>query len=159
MVSCLNRIGIERRFLAKDVLSGGSKVIAGEVDLDKLLALLQPKLLPGEFVFCSIPPVPFSELDRLCPLACYFEDEGMSLVLKKQIAEANAIDHTSVFRCITLSVHSSLDAVGFTAAVANKLAANGIPANVVAAFFHDHVFVPEERAEQALKFLTEFQKK
>ncbi|MCI5106792.1 MAG: ACT domain-containing protein [Pseudomonadales bacterium] len=132
--------------------------MAGEVDLDKLLALLQPKLLPGEFVFCSVPSAPFSELDRLSPLACYFEEEGMSLILKKQIAQTHGIKHTSVFRCITLSVHSSLDAVGFTAAVANKLAANGIPANVVAAFYHDHVFVPEERAEQALEFLTDFQK-
>lgn len=145
--------------MTEAVLSGESKTMAGEVDLEKLLALLQPKLLPGEFVFCSIPPVPFSELDRLSPLACYFEEEGMSMILKKQIAEANGINCTSVFRCITLSVHSSLNAVGFTAAVANKLAANGIPANVVAAFYHDHVFVPVEQAEQALKFLTDFERK
>lgn len=131
--------------------------MAGEVDLDKLLVLLQPKLLPGEFVFCSIPPVPFSELDRLSPLACYFEDEGMSMILRKATAVAHDLPHTDVFRCITLSVHSSLNAVGFTAAVANKLAAHNIPANVVAAFYHDHVYVPIDRAEEALRLLTEFQ--
>jgi len=131
--------------------------MVGEVDLDKMLALLQPVLQPGEYVFCSIAPRPFSELGELEPLACYFEDEGMSLVLKKSVAEQNDIKHTSAWRCITLSVHSSLDAVGFTAAVARKLAANGIPANVIAAFYHDHVFVPDELADQALRYLTEFE--
>ena len=131
--------------------------MAGEVDLDKLLALLQPVLQSGEFVFCSIPPKPFSELEELEPLACYHEAEGLSLLLKKSVAEQHDIRHTSSWRCITLSVHSSLDAVGFTAAVARKLAANGIPANVIAAFYHDHVFVPAEMAEQALRYLTEFE--
>ena len=131
--------------------------MVGEVDLDRLLALLQPVLQPGEFVFCSISPRPYSELDKLQPLACYHEAEGFSVVLKKDIAQQHGIKHTSAWRCITLSVHSSLDAVGFTAAVARKLAANGIPANVIAAFYHDHVFVPEELADQALRFLTEFE--
>lgn len=131
--------------------------MVGEVDLDKLLALLQPVLQPGEYVFCSIPPRSFAELEELQPLACYREEEGLSLLLDKEIAQRHEIKHTSVFRCITLSVHSSLDAVGFTAAVARKLAANGIPANVIAAFYHDHVFVPEELAEQALRYLTEFE--
>ncbi len=131
--------------------------MVGEVDLDKLLALLQPVLQPGEFVFCSVPPRAFAELEELNPLACYREEEGLSLLLDKAIAEQHGIKHTSVFRCITLSVHSSLDAVGFTAAVARKLAANGIPANVIAAFYHDHVFVPGELAEQALRYLTEFE--
>lgn len=129
----------------------------GEVDLDRLLALLQPVLKPGEFVFCSIPPRPHAELDEFQPLACYQEEEGLTLLIDKSVAIKHGIEHTSVFRCITLSVHSSLDAVGFTAAVARKLAAHGIPVNVIAAFYHDHVFVPDHLAEQALKLLTEFQ--
>jgi hypothetical protein len=55
--------------------------------------------------------------------------------------------------CLTLTVHSALDGVGLTAAVASALADEGIPCNMVAAFHHDHVFVPEERAEEALAIL------
>jgi len=129
--------------------------MAGETDLDKLLALLQPKLLEGEFVFCSVPDIRYGDLADLHPLACYQEDEGLSLLLEKHVADAAELQYNSVFRGITLSVHSSLDAVGFTAAVANKLAANGISANVVAAHYHDHVFVPADKAELALQLLTE----
>ncbi|MEX2468651.1 MAG: ACT domain-containing protein [Pseudohongiellaceae bacterium] len=132
--------------------------MVGEIDLDKLLALLQPRLLEGEFVFCSIPAVPLGELEALQPLACYHEEEGLSLLLRRPSADAAGIRYNFVSRCITLSVHSSLDAVGFTAAVSNKLATHGIPANVVAAFYHDHVFVPAEQADQALRLLTEFER-
>ena len=59
---------------------------------------------------------------------------------------------------ITLRIHSSLEAVGLTAAVATKLAKAGITANVVAAYFHDHIFVPVERADEAVKLLLEFSK-
>ena len=130
--------------------------MAGETDLDKLLTLLQPKLLEGEYVFCSVPNIRYGDLADLQPLACYQEDEGLSLVLEKHRADEADLQYNSVFRGITLSVHSSLDAVGFTAAVSNKLAANGISSNVVAAHYHDHVFVPADKADLALQLLTEF---
>ena len=57
-------------------------------------------------------------------------------------------------RCITLTVHSSLEAVGLTAAIATELAGLGISANVVAAYYHDHVFVPCAQAEQAVAGLA-----
>lgn len=132
--------------------------MAGELDLDLLLALLQPVLLDNEYVFCSLPDIRYGDLAELQPLACYQEDEGLSLILEKHRADEAGISYNSVFRGITLSVHSSLDAVGFTAAVANKLASKGISANVVAAHFHDHVFVPADKAEFALNLLTEFQR-
>ena len=78
----------------------------------------------------------------------------MSLLLGKARADQAGLEYSGVFKGITLSVHSSLEAVGFTAAVANKLAASGISANVIAAHYHDHVFVPADRAEQALSLLT-----
>jgi hypothetical protein len=62
----------------------------------------------------------------------------------------------SVFSGITLTVHSSLDAVGLTAAVATKLAEYDISANVIAAYYHDHIFVQTEKSELALKALREF---
>lgn len=131
--------------------------MAGEIDLEKLLALLQPRLLPGLYVFCTVRNQSLAESESLQPLATYQEQEGLSLLLKKEIADGAGMEYSSVFRGITLSVHSSLDAVGFTAAVASKLALAGISANVIAAHYHDHVFVPADKAEQALSVLTEFQ--
>ena len=128
--------------------------MVGETDLDKLIALMQPKMLDGDYVFCTLKDGVFPDAAGLAPLASYQEEEGMSLLLEQSRADAAGLPYNSVFRGITLSVHSSLDAVGFTAAVASKLAANGIPANVIAAHYHDHVFVPAERAEQALQLLT-----
>jgi hypothetical protein len=57
-----------------------------------------------------------------------------------------------------LQVHSSLEAVGLTAIISGKLASYDISANVIAGFYHDHVFVPEQDAEQALELLNNLSK-
>ena len=120
--------------------------MVGEENLDKLLSLLQPSLLPGDFVFCTAANLKYGALAELQPLASYQEEEGLTLVLDKQAADDAGLAYDSVFNCITLLVHSSLDAVGLTA---------GISANVMAAYHHDHVFVPKEKAQFALQLLTE----
>ncbi|MEO1931127.1 MAG: ACT domain-containing protein [Pseudohongiella sp.] len=127
------------------------------MDLNKLLALMQPVLLDGEYVFCSSPSLVYGDLDELQPIASYQEQEGLSLLLSKTAADSASLSYNSVFCGITLSVHSSLDAVGFTAAVVNKLASNSISANVIAAHYHDHVFVPADKAKLALALLREFE--
>lgn len=129
--------------------------MSGEKNLEKLLTLMQPKLLDGNFVFCTITDGDLSDILKLAPIASFQEEEGLSLLSTQQNADEANIKYDSVLKGITLSVHSSLDAVGFTAAVANKLANNGIPANVVAAYYHDHVFVPADKAQFALQLLTE----
>ncbi|MFT7471442.1 MAG: hypothetical protein ACI8XU_001338 [Kiritimatiellia bacterium] len=129
--------------------------MAGEEDLDTLLVLLQPSLLPGDFVFCTAPNLKYGDFAELQPVASYQEEEGLTLVLAKQSADIAGLAYDSVFNCITLMVHSSLEAVGLTAAVSGKLAANGISANVIAAYHHDHVFVPKNKAQLALQLLTE----
>lgn len=129
--------------------------MSGEKNLEKLLTLMQPKLLDGNFVFCTITDGDLSDILKLAPIASFQEEEGLSLLSSQQNADEANIKYDSVLKGITLSVHSSLDAVGFTAAVANKLANNGIPANVVAAYYHDHVFVPADKAQFALQLLTE----
>ena len=129
--------------------------MAGEEDLDMLLVLLQPSLLPGDFVFCTAANLKYGDFAELQPLASYQEEEGLTLVLSKQSADVAGLAYDSVFNCIILMVHSSLEAVGLTAAVSGKLAANGISANVMAAYHHDHVFVPENKAQLALQLLTE----
>lgn len=130
--------------------------MAGETDLERLLASLQPRMMQGEFVFCSVSDP--ETLAGLEPLATFREQEGLSVLLERGQAEQRKLAYGSVFRGITLTVHSSLDAVGLTAAVASRLADEGIPANVIAACFHDHVFVPSSMARRALNCLQELQR-
>ena len=118
-----------------------------------MLAQLSPFLRESEFVFCTFADGSYGDHADLMPLCAFAEAEGLTLVLPKSRADAAGCGYEGVFRCITLEVHSSLDAVGLTAAVSQALAAAGIPANVVAAYYHDHVFVPALRADEALAAL------
>ncbi len=124
-----------------------------ERDLARLLAGLSPAMEDGEFAFCSVPHGSSSDFDRLQPRGTFGEAEGLTLVLPAERARAAALPFDGVFRLITLGVQSSLAAVGLTAAVAGALAGEGISANVVAAFHHDHVFVPAADANRALDIL------
>ncbi len=130
--------------------------MAGETNLDKLLADMAPELLPGEFVFTTIDGGQYGDLAELSPIASFIEPEGLTLVLPREQAENQDLAFEASFRCITLTIHSSLEAVGLTAAVASKLAQHGISANVIAAYYHDHVFVGSQDAERALVALAEF---
>ena len=125
----------------------------GELGLATLLAGLSPRLAPGEFVFCTLAGAAYGDAAGLAPLAAFAEEEGLTLVapLERAAAAGHACDQP--MRCITLGVHSSLEAVGLTAAVAAALAARDISANVIAAYHHDHVFVPAARAQEALELL------
>jgi hypothetical protein len=139
---------VEARFLTG---VGSMKCV---VELDTLLNTLSPKLQDGEFVFCAVPGS-ISAYGHLEALAAIREPEGVTLILPvvDAVRENFRFDHT--FRQITLTIHSSLQAVGLTAAVSGKLAAKGIPANVVAGFYHDHIFVPSEKAREAVDVLRE----
>ena len=127
---------------------------SGETDLRRLLVALAPVLLKPDYVFCTVAHATQVDYCELKPLASFREDEGLSLILEQIVADEAGLIYESVFKGITLTVHSSLDAVGLTAAVAGKLAEHGISANVVAASYHDHIFVPRGKAEQALKLLA-----
>ncbi|GLC24431.1 ACT domain-containing protein [Roseisolibacter agri] len=121
-------------------------------DLPTLLRSLAPVLRDGEWVFCWLDH-DAAQAHAEHALASMREDDGMSLVLPLAHARAHGLPDTPAFRCITLTVHSSLEAVGLTAAVSGALAARGIAANVIAGARHDHVFVPEMRADEALAVL------
>ncbi len=125
----------------------------GETSLQQLLHSLTPELLQGEYVFCTIKNAHYGDYAEASPIASFNEPEGLTLVLLKDSAEQSGLDWHEEYRCITLGVHSSLQAVGLTAAVAGALAENGISANVIAAYFHDHVFVQSELASKALGIL------
>lgn len=129
--------------------------MSGEMDLQKMLATLSPELMDGEFVFCSLPDARYGDHAELEPVATVREGEGLTFVIPRARADAHGMAYESVFRGITLSVHSSLDAVGLTAAFSTQLTAHGISANVLAGFFHDHIFVQKDLAEQAMAALRE----
>jgi hypothetical protein len=118
-------------------------------DLGTLLEKLQPTLDEHDYVFCTVAAVQ----DGLKPLATFREGEGISLICKKEEAEASGLAYDGIFRKITLSVYSSLEAVGLTAAVSTALTEANISANVVAAYHHDHLFVPADKAAKAMGIL------
>ncbi|EIE1275248.1 ACT domain-containing protein [Vibrio parahaemolyticus] len=129
--------------------------MSGITDLDELLRSMSPKLMETEFVFCTVSGVLADHVD-LNPVATFIESEGLTLVLEKSVAETAGLSFDGVYSQITLTVHSSLEAVGLTAAVASKLASKGISANVIAAYYHDHIFVQSGKAEAAVSALEEF---
>lgn len=127
----------------------------GITDLVLLLASLRPALAEGEFVFLSFAGAAYGDQAELEPIASFMEDEGLTLIVPRRRADAAGLTYEVSFRKITLGVHSSLIAVGLTQAVAQCLAERGISANVVAAFHHDHVFVPSDVAVPALEALED----
>lgn len=131
--------------------------MSGAKNLTTLLKSMNPKLLEEEYVFCSVPVERVGTLD-VTPVCQFRESEGMTLILTSEEAENAGINYEFVSRMITLSVHSSLEAVGFMAAITNKLAQSGSSVNVVSAYYHDHLFVPVEKAEQVMQLLNEMSK-
>lgn len=121
----------------------------GETDLPTLLRTLRPTVRAGEYVYVTR-PVP----EPADALAMVVEDEGVTYVLTRADADARGWTYDFVAGWITLQVHSSLAAVGLTAAVAAALTDEGISANVLAAYHHDHVLVPVDRVDDALNALA-----
>ena len=126
----------------------------GIVALNDLLKSMSPQLQEGEQVFCTVTGR-LADYTHLEILGTFAEAEGLTLILHPEIAEKEGLECSGRFRQITLNVHSSLEAVGLTAAVSAKLTASGISANVVAAYYHDHVFVQTDKAQDALIALQE----
>ena len=128
--------------------------MSGEKDLQQLLKSMKPEQNPGEYVFCkteNLEQVNLNEIEMF-----FREKEAITLILKKEIAEKLHLDYSVVMSWITLTVHSSLEAVGLTAAFSKALSENGISCNVVAAFYHDHIFVAKKDAAKAMEILNAF---
>ena len=120
---------------------------------------MSPVLMDGEFVFYSFENADYGDHANLNPIAAFQESEGLTLVILKSKADEFGLSYESVFKGITLQVHSSLDAVGLTAAFSNKLSEHGISANVISGYFHDHIFVQSDHADRAIAALSEFSRK
>ncbi len=126
--------------------------MTGETDLLKILKTLKPKHNAGEYVFCVVSDLNKLNLNEI--IFFFREEEGTTVVLKKEVADKLKLEYTFVAAWITLTVHSSLESVGLTAAFSKALSEEGISCNVVAAYHHDHIFVPKKDAEKALRVLT-----
>ena len=128
--------------------------MAEEKDLGKLLRTMKPELHRGDYVFCLV-----KDLSTVPPaeaVLMFKENEGITVIVSKELADKLRLSYSFVAAWITLTVHSSLEAVGLTAAFSKALAENGISCNVVAAFYHDHLFVRQADAAQAMELLNGF---
>ena len=111
---------------------------------------LNYSLHSNSFVFCSLDSSPFAEEDVLMS---FREGEGMTYIVSEQTAQAAGVDFKERWAWITVNTVTALNATGITAHISAALAAYKIPCNMVAAFYHDHLFVPFDSAEAALRAL------
>lgn len=126
-------------------------MIDGESDLNKLIKGLSPKLNDGEYVFTSIKNI---ELLNTSEVICTFkEKEGFTLILERSRADQLGLRYNFIASWITLEVHSSLNAVGLTSLVTTELANNEISCNVIAGYYHDHIFVSTKDSLKTLGIL------
>jgi hypothetical protein len=128
--------------------------MAGITDLSTLLASMEPELQQGELVFCSMPG---SETlpAGIAPLGMFREKEGLTLIVETGAAARLDCPKSAPMRCISLTVHSALEAVGLTAAISAELTRHDISANVVAGYYHDHIFVGSADADRAVAALRD----
>lgn len=124
----------------------------GETDIVKMLAHLQPILSEEKYVYCILDHVQTPDFPVWATIR---EQEGLTLIMKQEEADRQALSYEGFWSRITLSVHSSLHAVGLTAVVSKQLSDAGISANIVAGYYHDHIFVQTGKAELACALLQQ----
>ena len=129
----------------------------GEKNLETLLKSMKPELNLGEYVFCTVAHLKDFEISEI--VSFFKEKEGITIIIPRKVADNWGLEYSFVAAWITLSVHSALDAVGLTAAFSQALAAENISCNVVAGYFHDHIFVAKSDAEKAMEILNRFSEK
>ncbi len=129
----------------------------GETNLNNLIKNMEPILNDGEYVFASVSNV--TSIPRDITICEIKEKEGITVVLSKKDAEELELTFEFVAAWITLNIHSSLEAVGLTAAFASELGKHNISCNVIAGYYHDHIFVDKKDEEKAMKVLWNMTKK
>ena len=127
--------------------------MAGETSLATLLRSMSPQLNAGDYVFCTLGDGPLPA--GLDIVGSFREQEGLTVILERSQAEQAGFSYDYVAAWITLNVHSALEAVGLTAAFATALGQASISCNVIAGYYHDHLFVGQADAERAMQVLRD----
>lgn len=131
--------------------------MSGEKKLDTLLRTMKPVLNDGNFVFCTVKDITPLNLNDI--LFFFKEEEGITIIVNQGIADNLDLEYSFIASWITLTVHSSLEAVGLTAAFSKALAEEQISCNVVAGYFHDHIFVDKKMSDKAMAALNRLSEK
>ena len=126
--------------------------MSGIKELSHLLSEMRPVLNTGRYVFTKVDAS--FQINFVDIIASFKEEENTTLVLKKEKADTLQLPYEGIFSWITLTVHSSLEAIGLTAAVSKALTEHKISCNVIAAYYHDHIFVAENDAKKAIEILN-----
>ncbi|MDO9347439.1 ACT domain-containing protein [Pseudomonas pergaminensis] len=127
--------------------------MAGETALATLLRSMSPHLNEGDYVFCTLPDHQIPAGSEV--IGSFREQEGLTLIVERKQAQQAGLAFDYVAAWITLNVHSALEAVGLTAAFASALGKAGISCNVIAGYYHDHLFVGRADAERAMQVLQQ----
>jgi hypothetical protein len=127
--------------------------MSGKTNLSELIKGMTPQHIPGAYVFATVKDI--STIDRADTICEFKEKEGTTVVIEKGKADELHLQYDYIAAWITLTIHSSLDAVGLTAAFATALAQHNISCNVIAGYYHDHIFVDSKDVDKALSVLKQ----